>query len=243
METDPKDGIAILLANRHYLYELLQHTFGNEPNSQLFDAVTSSHTRDTLSLWLDGDESDPANYLSLLDEVKTNLAEDGEKTLKLLKREYTSLFIGPDKLPAPPWESVYRSKERVLFQESTLKVRRAYMEYGFLPSNYPHEADDHLAIELDFMVHLSKMTLDCFEEEKFDDAAKLISSQKEFLDEHLLTWISDFAGDAQNSKTRFFYPQSAVLMEQILQVDRVVIEEVMDHLKTGAIIHSKEVVE
>lgn len=229
MKTAPHDGIAIALANRHYLYELMQHTFGNEPSGPLFDAVTSDHTRDALGLWLD--ESDLSDYLSLLAEVKAALAKDREKTLDRLKGEYTALFIGPDKLPAPPWESVYRSEERIIFQESTLKVRRAYLEYEFLPANYPHEADDHLAMELDFMTHLSKMTLECFEEEKYPEVSRLLSSQKEFLEEHLLVWIADFSREIQNAKTHYFYPRLTVLTGQILQVDKAVIQEVMTSLR------------
>ncbi|HHY27399.1 MAG TPA: molecular chaperone TorD family protein [Desulfitobacterium dehalogenans] len=225
-ETTQNDTIAILLANRHYLYGLLQHTFGNEPSIQLFKAVTGEHTRDALQLWLN-EESDLSDYLSLLNEVKIALNNDWEETLEHLKSEYTFLFIGPNRLPAPPWESVYRSEERMIFQESTLRVRRAYLEYGFLPSNYPHEADDHLAIELDFMVHLSKLALERFEEEKYEDTQKILSSQKEFLEEHLLVWIKDFSREIQNSKTHYFYPQLAALTEKILQMDKVVVQEIM----------------
>lgn len=230
MKTAQNDGIAIVLANRHYLYGLLQHTFGNEPSGPLFDAVTNDHTRDALGLWLDEDESNLSDYLSLLAEVKVALAKDGEKTLDRLKGEYTALFIGPNKLPAPPWESVYRSEERIIFQESTLKVRQAYLEYEFLPSNYPHEADDHLAMELDFMAHLSKMALERFEEEEYAEVSRLLSSQKEFLEEHLLVWIKDFSREIQNATTHYFYPQLAVLTERIVQVDKAVIQEVMDSL-------------
>ncbi|MCB8816455.1 molecular chaperone TorD family protein [Desulfosporosinus shakirovi] len=73
--------------------------------------------------------------------------------------EYTRLFIGPTKLPVPPWESVYVSKERLLFQESSLKVRQrqCYLNYNFLPAKYRSEADDHIALELDFMYNLSSL--------------------------------------------------------------------------------------
>lgn len=227
MKKAQNDGIAILLANRHYLYGLLQRIFGNEPSSQLIEAATSDHSRDALRLWLNEDESDFSDYLSLLSDVGVDFAKDREKVMDQLKSEYTYLFIGPNKLPAPPWESVYLSEERTIFQESTLKVRRAYLEYQFLPSNYPHEADDHLAMELDFMVHLSKMAFECFEEENYEEVKKILTSQKKFLKEHLLLWIKDFAQAIQNSKTHYFYPPVASLTEKILFSDDAVLQDVL----------------
>lgn len=61
------------------------------------------------------------------------------------------MFIGPRELPAPPWESSYLNEDKLLFQEETLQVRMSYLKYNFIPKNYPHEADDHIALELDFM--------------------------------------------------------------------------------------------
>ncbi|MGE4272479.1 MAG: molecular chaperone [Desulfitobacterium sp.] len=228
--TTQDDGIAIILANRHYLYQLLQHIFGNEPSQELLDIATNQHTQEALELMLDEDDSYLNTYLALLTELRQGLATDTDGTLDKLTSEYTYLMIGPNKLPAPPWESVYVTKERALFQESTLKVRRTYLEYQFLPANYPHEADDHLAFELDFMAHLAKLTLERFDEQNIDDVKRLLADQKAFLEEHLLVWIGDFAKDIQESKTHHFYPHLAALTEQFLQTDNLVLDELLSLL-------------
>ncbi|WP_051015687.1 molecular chaperone TorD family protein [Desulfitobacterium dichloroeliminans] len=44
-----------------------------------------------------------------------------------------------------------------LAEAMEMNVRRAYLKYKFLPSNYPHEADDHIGLKLDFMAHLSQL--------------------------------------------------------------------------------------
>lgn len=225
--TTQDDGIAIIFANRHYLYQLLQHIFGNEPTPELLDIVTNQHTQEALELMLDEDNNNLNVTLTLLHDLRMKLTTDTDSTLDKLTSEYTYLMIGPNKLPAPPWESVYVTKERALFQESTLKVRRTYLEYKFLPANYPHEADDHLAIELDFMAHLAKLTLERFDEQNFDEVKKLLADQKAFLREHLLVWIGNFANDIQNSKTHHFYPQMAALTEQFLEMDNLVLDELM----------------
>lgn len=224
------DGIAIVLATRHYLYKVLQHIFGHEPGLELLNIFTSGHTEEALKLFFDEDENTLDAYLSFLGKLRQKISINPDGTLDKLKNEYTCLMIGPNKLPAPPWESVYVTKERTIFQESTLKVRRAYLKYQFLPANYPHEADDHLALELDFMAHLAKLTLDLFEEENIAEVKKVLSDQKAFLEEHLLLWIGDFAQQIQSSKTHHLYPPTASLTVQILKIDAAAIEEIISLL-------------
>jgi len=229
MNSSQNDGISILLANRSYLYRLLQRIYADEPNSELMEIVTNDHTQEALGLILE-QEPEFEGYLDLLIKVREAMKKDPEGTLDKLKSEYTYLFIGPNKLPAPPWESVYVTKERLIFQESTLKVRQAYLEYKFLPKNYPHEADDHLALELDFMAHLAGLAGEKFEEGKVEEAKKVLLDQKNFLEKHLLVWIGDFAEQIQESKTHYFYPQTAKLTARILKVDLDALEEIISYL-------------
>ena len=219
------NAIAIILANRCYLYILLRHVFGHEPNREMLKAVTSDHTREAMELISDGDEFVP--YIERFAKLRQAVSNDTETVLDRLKSEYTYLLIGPNKLPAPPWESVYITKERLILQESTLQVRRAYLAYQFLPANYPHEADDHIAIELDFMARLSQMSREAYEEDDGEKLGKLLSDQKTFLEEHMLNWVGEFSKQIQSSKTHHFYPQMAVLTEQVLRIDRDILEELL----------------
>lgn len=222
---DQDDAISIILSNRCYLYSLLQHTFGHEPNLKLLEIVSSEHSHEALGLLLDENESVP--HLELLRDLSQEISTNAEGLLDRLITEYTYLLIGPGKLPAPPWESVYVTKERLIFTESTIKVRSAYLEYQFLPANYPHEADDHIAIELDFMLRLSKLSLEHFENGNTKKFEKVLSDQKVFLEEHLLNWVGDFANQIQSSKTHYFYPQMASLALWILRNDYAVLKELL----------------
>lgn len=218
------DKVIIILAARYYIYNLLQHVFGNEPSLELLEVVTNEHTIESLQVLESEDNAFP-DILRLFNEIKVEISADPDTVLDKLKTEYTHLMIGPNKLPAPPWESVYRSKERLIFQESTLAVRRSYLKYQFLPANYPHEADDHLALELDFMANLAKLSLNSFEDSRFDEVVKLLIDQKLFLEKHLLVWIDQFTDLTQKSKTHYFYPQIALLTSQFLRRDMAVINE------------------
>ncbi len=224
------DAIAILLANRSYLYSMLQRIFGVQPDVELIGSITNEHTREGLQLLVQEDDQQFDSYFKLFDQYLKDMSVDPKGTIEKLKDEYTYLLIGPNKLPAPPWESVYLTKERLIFQESTLKVRRSYMKYNFLPSNYPHEADDHLALELDFMVHLAKLSQEYAENEKKEELKSVLLDQKSFLNDHLLVWIGDFAEEIQQGKTQYFYPQMANLTTQVLKRDIFVLEELISLL-------------
>jgi TorA maturation chaperone TorD len=221
------NDIEILLANRSYLYKLLQRIFGDEPNLGFLVIVTSSHTKESLELILEGGDNKFDTFYDLFANLAQLLQDDPKGTLDKLKSEHTALLVGPNKLPAPPWESVYRSKERLIFQESTLKVRQEYLKYNFLPAKYPHEADDHIALELDFMANLAEWAWERFEKGKHEEAKKLLADQKAFLENHLLFWIGDFAEQIQQSKTHYFYPPIALFMEQVLKIDRNLVEEIV----------------
>lgn len=234
--TTQNDQIAIILANRYFLYDLFQHVFSHESSMALVEIVIGEHTQEALGLLFadenDDHESQPEivaykAYLELVAELKQALDREPEGTLEKLKSEYTYLLIGPNKLPAPPWESVYLTKERLIFQESTLKVRQKYLKYHFLPANYPHEADDHIAFELDFMGRLAKSTYESFDNSNVEDMKNLLSDQKAFLEEDLLVWIGDFANEIQKSRTHYFYPQIAALVHEFLKIDREILDEVI----------------
>lgn len=103
-----------------------------------------------------------------------------------LKADYQQLFIGPGHLPAPPWESVYRSDERIIFDWPTLEVREEYRKMG-LAVTRTNEPDDHMGLELLFMALLAER------QAGGDEGAA--AAQNAFLKEHLLTWAPAFCAD------------------------------------------------
>lgn len=214
-----KDSIAILLANRCYLLSLLRRIFADEPDVALITVAASQHTYDALQIMVQEDENQFDPFCDLLAALDQSMVSDREATLDKLRSEYTRLLLGPEKLPAPPWESVYMNEDRSLFTERTLEVRQAYVAYGYIPVNYPHDADDHIALELDFMLHLAELTQNSFEQDDIKATKKLLLDQKAFLEQHLLAWVGIFADQIKQSKTSYFYPQMAKLTEQVLKVD------------------------
>lgn len=219
-----RDSIAILLVNRSYLYRLLQSFFGNEPTLKVLNILYCDHTRTALELL-----SIEAGLHGEKDFIK-QLETNKDDTLEKCCSEYTRLFIGPTTLPAPPWESVYLTKERLIFQESTLKVRQCYLKYNFLPANYRSEADDHLALELDFMANLSQLTESVFQDDKINDVIEILKDQKAFLEQHLLVWVPQFVSELEAATSHPLYREMASVLREFLQADLVVIDQILDSI-------------
>ncbi|MEK6645679.1 MAG: molecular chaperone TorD family protein [Candidatus Firestonebacteria bacterium] len=121
-----------------------------------------------------------------------------------LKMDYTQLFIGPHKLLAPPWESVYNSPLKLVCQEPLLEVRKFYRDAG-LVLNTQNYLDDHIGIELEFMSYLWKYNLS--------------EAKNTFVQEHLAQWVPDFCNDViKNAKTAF-YRDIALFTKNIISIE------------------------
>lgn len=220
------EGIEGLLAAREYWYCLLHRVFGADPASDLASLAGSAAFQDSVALY---SESDDDSFAALDGAAKSLYDDDG--AVEALRSEYTALFVGPGKLAAPPWESMYVGREGRLFQESTLAVRYAYAEFGFRPMEYKKVADDHLALMMDFMARMAAKSLDAFSSGDRDELKRLLAGQEAFIDEHLLNWIPRYAKDVADARVSRFYESFAKAAVSFFRIDREAIDEVREALR------------
>ena len=224
------DSIQMLLSARVYVYSVLQNLFGVEPSWEQLEVAASSTTYDNLLVFSEDSGSPYDRAIARISPILSNVADRDDAFLDSVKSEYTRMFIGPSGLIAPPWESVYRSKERVIFQASTLRVRNAYRAQGLLTTGYPRIADDHIAIELDFMSKLAQRALDAFVAGNLEGARTALDASSQFLDEHLLQWLPDFVSHAAQAEDPVLYPQLGILALQFTRRDRQALDELAEVL-------------
>jgi TorA maturation chaperone TorD len=160
---------------------------------------------------------------------------DRSYPLDVLQLEYTRLFLGPDTLPAPPWESAYRSAGRTIFAEQTLEVRNEYRKFGLAFEKEGSEPDDHVGLELEFLSHLCKAAEETFEQGDGAKVLGLLEAQKSFFDEHVNCWASQYCEDLFNSATTSFYKGVAKFTDGFLQWDYLMLLELMEELKRGSL--------
>lgn len=134
--------------------------------------------------------------------------EDGllpASLFKDLQADYFALFVGIGKVLAPPWESVYFSNERLVFQKQTLEVRGWYRRFGLQVEKLNQEPDDHIGLQLAFLAHLGTQVMEALEAGNMEQVEALQAAKSEFLQEHLLRWEGRWYEDVQkNARTGFW---------------------------------------
>lgn len=106
--------------------------------------------------------------------------------------EYTRLFIGPSKMVAPPYSSIYFGTEYTLMSDETLWVMRFYEKMGLRYDEKLKEVPDHVAIETEFMYHMIFLELKAFQKKDMKKAKKIWKSQSEFFNRHYKKWVPAF---------------------------------------------------
>ena len=122
-----------------------------------------------------------------------------------MRAEYTRLFIGLDKVIAPPWESVHLGKDRLIFQERTLDVRAWYKSFGLEAEKLHQEPDDHIGLELLFLSQLAAQGIQALNEQDNPRFEEILNAQREFLKHHLGAWALTWCGLVEkNARTDFY---------------------------------------
>jgi putative dimethyl sulfoxide reductase chaperone len=162
-----------------------------------------------------------ANWKLLLAEAPLVQAEDlrkaldavdldSEQELEDLLWEYTRLFVGPNRLPCPPFESVYTSPQRLMMQDAYDQVRKIYDGIG-VEIGSADVMPDHIGAELNFLaIVCHRMET---EPDKRSDYATLA---EEFLAGHLQNWIPRFTTDMAEASETVFYKTLAQITEKAL---------------------------
>ncbi len=128
-------------------------------------------------------------YLEELAHAIAGTDPNSPEAMQDLLWDYTRLFLGPYRLPCPPWESVYTSSQRMVLQEASDAARAAYAEAG-VEVGASNVMPDHVGVELNFLsLLLEKIEANTGGE----DACR--RRARDFLDTHLRNWVPRFAAD------------------------------------------------
>jgi TorA maturation chaperone TorD len=125
--------------------------------------------------------------------------DDKLNNINAMKEDYLILFTGTGIPLAPPFESVYKSKDHLIFDKQTVEVREFYDQYGWQSKFKGKIPDDHLGIELLFLTLMIEKYIE------FDDVVcekEMKNEIRRFIDEHILSWVPRWNQNVQeHSKT------------------------------------------
>lgn len=167
-------------------------------------------TKDVIEGWRAALADNGPDLLSGLKAALDNIDTESEQELEDILWEYTRLFIGPYKLPCPPWESVYTSPKRLMMQSAHDEVTGAYRKEG-VTVNTAEVMGDHIGVELNFLALLLRRM-----EEERERREHYAAAAKAFAEEHLRSWVPDFSRDLEQAATYSFYKAVARITRELV---------------------------
>ncbi|NGM16753.1 hypothetical protein GMI70_01790 [Eggerthellaceae bacterium zg-893] len=218
------------LSARQYVYLVMQRLFGTDPALDVIEAVETDVLEAALAVLLDGSQAEgglegaPQRLVERLASLQEDCSEDA---LDRLQGEYARCFVGPASLPAPPFESVYVDRRRILMTETTLKVRRTYQASGFEPTLCGRVPDDHVALELDFLAVLARNACECVQAGDEASCIEYLKTSRKFLDDHLGLWAGRFAQAMREKSGSAFYADLASCLERCIAADQAGLAHVL----------------
>ncbi len=151
-----------------------------------------------------------------------------------LKVDYAKLFVGPFKLFAAPYGSVYLDGERKVMGDSTLDVQNRYRQAGLDTAGNFKDAPDHITAELEFMYYLIFKEIEAFANSDIETAIGFIQRQKSFLEDHLMAWVPEFANSIIEYAENPFYPNLARATETFLKESYDIVCRFLDSKKLNS---------
>jgi len=162
-------------------------------------------------LWLQ--ENLLGNLADLLAEVCAAAAEHARRMQVSASRcspeellvEHARLFVGPQRVIAPPYGSVYLEEGRRVMGDSTVKALQAYQEAGLHLDSDFKELPDHIAVELEFVYYLTAKGVDAETAGSVEEANRHFLAREVFLEQHLRRWVPSFCARIAEGTENDFY--------------------------------------
>ena len=141
----------------------------------------------------------------------------GEVTeLEPLRVDHAKLFVGPYKLLAPPYGSVYLENGK-LMGNSTAHVKNLYNEEGL--DFVLKETPDHVAVELEFMYVLINKAIAAQDKSDQNEDRCCQQKQRSFLAGHLGQWVPAFAAKVEEAAQTEFYRTLGNITRRFIEED------------------------
>lgn len=158
------------------------------------------------------------------------LSNTWENSLTELAVDYSRVFIGHgvDAFSAAyPYESVYTSEKRLLMQDARDEVLAIYRSCGLDKQESWKEGEDHIALELEFEHILAERTVEALKKDDEESAIGLLTTQKNFLEDHLGSWVGMLVVDMKRFAKTDLYLGLAYLVEGFIATDQAFLEDLL----------------
>ncbi len=148
--------------------------------------------------------------------------------------DYAKIFLGAGVAGSRtyPYESVYMSHDGLVMQDARDQVLILYRQEGLGRTGGDlNEPEDHIALELEFMVYLCQKTTQALRDGSNGGALAYMRKQRDFLQEHLVRWVPAFCSDVQRLAREDLYKAVAKITIGYLSMEQHLIGELMGEIK------------
>ncbi len=184
---------------------LFMRLHDRETDLELLEILKNQSFPDNLGLKLQSKAGIACcNFMHQTIKTLPNIIDN--KFLDHLAADFAAIYLNHTFL-ASPCESVWFDKEGLKCQHTMFQVRHWYKKYGLAAENWRQRPDDHLVLQLAFIAYLFEL----------DDNTIALQEIEQFLNEHLLRWISDFAKRVAHHCATDYYAGVNKLTAQYLE--------------------------
>lgn len=221
MMPDDESDLEALMLQRQAMYEFLARIFRSEADQELLEALMCAGLdRETGVQEIDNGYRALAGWLATVNGT----------TVDALRIEYARIFLGAGLKgggAAFPYESVYTSPRGLLMQEARDRVVDWYRTQGLQLAAGVADAEDHLAIELEFVAYLCGSAARAYSSGEMEQAQRYLRAQKAFVAGHLLNWVPRFCGDVERLASSGFYRSIAHIASAYLVEDHELLAQML----------------
>ncbi|MFS0780179.1 molecular chaperone [Bacillus sp. 1P06AnD] len=223
------EDVSHIFHAREFAYDVLRRFFIEEPSREYLKPFIYQNMIDLFPFQEESESikegiQEIKHYCSAADPVNSN--EDYDS----LHWDYTKMFIGPFDIEVLPYESTYVTKDKLIFQGTTLAVRYIYGKFAYQSADHM-EADDHIGLELDFMFHLNQLCIESCNPANPNALAEvqyLLHEQHTFLDKHISRFVDELSDGIIAHADTAFYKGLAKILQGFITIDLKVLNELLN---------------
>ncbi len=220
-KTEATPDVAVLMDTRAQLYGMLARLFREE-----IDLATLRELQSMRFPASTGNAQVDEGYHQLFEYLR----RAWDDSVTELAIDYVSTFIGHGVngySAAYPYESVYTSERRLLMQKARAEVLATLRENELKRGTW-NEAEDHIALELEFMQRMALRCAEALRDDAEDEAIAYVRTSYDFLENHLLNWVPMLVTDMRLHARTLFYQGLGQLLLGSITEDEAVLRELLD---------------
>ena len=206
-----KGNVSKLIQWRMNRYYFLAMFLSRRPEKERLQQFLNSAEKEFWQLYgLDKNE-----FLQTIKELINAPSESWNN----LRREHEELFEGISGKSIPLWESAYKGSENILLDGTTLKVKRFYKRHGIGVRAQVKQPCDHIGLECGFLEWMNRSLINSLKDQEKKDFYQNVADQKEFITEHLLSFLKVFCEELYKNTEEMYYKTFSEFLYQFVKKD------------------------